>query len=304
MFIIAQRRIWYTLSALMLIASLAAMLIFGLRFGIDFTGGSILEVQYTGVKPTPLEVTETLESAGLTGVSVRATGDAGYLIRTPFLSPETYAAVRAGLGGTEVRYDAIGPAIGTELATRAIYAVLLVLISIALFIAFAFRKVSKPVSSFKYGAVALLSLAHDVIIPLGAFAVMGVFLGAEVDTLFVTALLVILGFSVHDTIVVFDRTRENLHTLAEEGRTEPFEETVGRSVSQTLARSINTSLTTVLALLALYIWGPESTKFFTLTLLIGIIAGTYSSIFLASPMLVTLQKLQRDVPSVDTKKKQ
>lgn len=279
------------ISAVLIAASLVAVGTWGLKFGIDFTGGSIMEVQYDAL-PTSEDMYAKLESVGITGASVRQTGETGYLVRTPFLDEAEYAAVRSALGGTEVRYDSVGPTIGVELATRAVYAIILVLLAITLFIAFAFRKVSKPVSSWKYGAVALLALAHDVIIPLGVFALMGQFIGAEVDTLFVTALLVILGFSVHDTIVVFDRTRENLKHLAEKNETEPFEYTVGKAVTQTLARSINTSLTTVLALVALYVWGPESTKFFTLTLLIGIIAGTYSSIFLGSPLLVTLQQMQ------------
>lgn len=301
MFIVQHRKIWYTLSAIFLVASVGAVALWGLKFGIDFTGGSLMEVQYE-VLPTSDEMYGRLEAAGIEGSSVRQTGETGYLIRTSFLTEEAYTEVREVLGGTEVRYDSVGPTIGTELQTKAVYAIILVLLAITLFIAFAFRKVSKPVSSFKYGLVALLALAHDVIIPLGAFAVMGHFIGAEVDTLFVTALLVILGFSVHDTIVVFDRTRENLKKLKEDGDEEPFEETVGRSVTQTLARSINTSLTTVLALVALYIWGPETTKFFTLTLLIGIVAGTYSSIFIGSPLLVTLQKMQKEKP-VEVKKK-
>lgn len=302
MFIITHRSIWYTISAILLVGSIAATAVFGLKFGIDFTGGSLMEVTYESAAPTTAEVYEALEKAGVEGSSVRQTGDNGFLIRTPFLDEGTYSGVRTALGGTEVRYDSIGPSIGTELATRAAYAIVLVLLAITLFIAFAFRHVSKPVSSWKYGLVALVALAHDVIIPIGAFALMGYFIGAEVDTLFVTALLVILGFSVHDTIVVFDRTRENLKKLADGHKEEAFEKTVGRSVTQTLARSINTSLTTVLALVALYIWGPESTKFFTLTLLIGIIAGTYSSIFIGSPLLVTLQKMQKE-PAVEEKHK-
>lgn len=303
MFIITHRSIWYAISTVLLVASIAAVAVFGLKFGIDFTGGSIMEVTYESNMPSSAEVYAALEEAGIEGASVRQTGETGFLIRTPFLTEDTYRATRTALGGTEVRYDSIGPSIGTELATRALYAIILVLLAITLFIAFAFRKVSKPVSSWKYGVVALLALAHDVIIPLGAFALMGQFIGAEVDTLFVTALLVILGFSVHDTIVVFDRTRENLKKLAEAHKEEPFEKTVGHSVTQTLARSINTSLTTVLALVALYIWGPESTKYFTLTLLIGIIAGTYSSIFIGSPLLVTLQKMQKEPVVEDPKHK-
>jgi preprotein translocase subunit SecF len=302
MFIVKHRAVWYSISGVLIAASLAAVFVWGLKFGIDFTGGSLMEVQYTASEMrTHDSVMESLEELGVRGASVRPTGETGYLIRTPFLTPEEYAAVRATLGGTEVRYDSIGPTIGDELQTRAIYAVLLVLVMITLFIAFVFRHVSKPVSSWKYGVVALLALAHDVIIPLGAFAVMGHYWGAEVDTLFVTAILVILGFSVHDTIVVFDRTREKLKHLADEGREEPFEHTVGNAVTETLARSINTSLTTVLALVALYIWGPEVTQYFVLALIIGVVAGTYSSIFIGSPLLVTLQKMQKEPVVEDAK---
>lgn len=302
MFIVKHRAVWYSISGVLIAASLAAVVVWGLKFGIDFTGGSLMEVQYSAADMRSHDsVAQSLEELGVRGASVRPTGETGYLIRTPFLTPEEYSAVRSTLGGTEVRYDAIGPTIGDELQTRAVYAVLLVLVMITLFIAFVFRHVSKPVSSWKYGVVALLALAHDVIIPLGAFALMGHYWGAEVDTLFVTAILVILGFSVHDTIVVFDRTREKLKRLTEEGREEPFEHTVGAAVTETLARSINTSLTTVLALVALYIWGPEVTQYFVLALIIGVVAGTYSSIFIGSPLLVTIQKMQKEPVVEDAK---
>lgn len=308
MFIVRNRKIWYTISTLLIVVSLAAVSVWGLKFGIDFTGGSLLEVQYTTTVPAQAEVITALENAGVVGASARPTGETGYLIRTPFLSADQYALVKTALviNGSqfeEKRFDSIGPSIGSELQTRSVYAIILVILAIALFIAFAFRHVSKPVSSWKYGVVALLSLAHDVIIPIGAFAVMGHFMGAEVDTLFVTAILVVLGFSVHDTIVVFDRVRENLRKLEEKGMKEPFEETVGKAVSQTLGRSINTSLTTVLALLALYFFGATATHYFSLTLLIGIVAGTYSSVFLGSPLLVTLQKMQKEAPAELSKKK-
>jgi preprotein translocase subunit SecF len=160
------------------------------------------------------------------------------------------------------------------------------------FITFAFRKVSQPVASWKYGLITIFALFHDVLVPTGVFVALGHFYGFEVDTLFVTAILVILGFSVHDTIVVFDRVRENLkHANLSKGKT-TFEEVVGASISQTFVRSINTSLTTLLALVVLYFVGPEVTKHFSLALLVGITAGTYSSIFLGSPLLVTVEKWQ------------
>src|SRR3989344_3633857 len=216
MWIVKHRKIFYIFSSLFIALSVVALFVWGLKFGIDFTGGSLLEVAYESETPAVSEITAALAEAGIGNSSIRPTGERGYLIRTPFLSPDEHARIKDTLafGGTRIfeekRFDSIGPSIGTELKTRAVYAIALVLFAIALFIAFAFRKVSKPVSSWKYGLVALAALAHDVIIPTGAFALLGYFFGAEVDTLFVTALLVVLGFSVHDTIVVFDRVRENL----------------------------------------------------------------------------------------------
>jgi preprotein translocase subunit SecF len=197
-----------------------------------------------------------------------------------------------GISTPEIkRFDSVGPVLGKELQGKAIWSIILVLIAIVLFITFAFRHVSRPVSSWKYGVVAIIALLHDVIVPAGAFAFLGRNGGYELDALFITALLVILGFSIHDTIVVFDRTRENLRLGSNSKK--DFEQIVGESVSQTIARSINTSLTTLLALLALYIFGPVATKTFALALIIGIAIGTYSSIFIGSPLLVTLQKWQK-----------
>ena len=176
---------------------------------------------------------------------------------------------------------------------KAFLSIGLVILAIVLFITFAFRKVSEPVSSWKYGVITIVALLHDVIIPTGIFAALGHFLGYEIDTLFVTALLVILGFSVHDTIVVFDRVRENLRRSRESRVETPFQEIVGKSIRQTFNRSINTSLTTLLALAALYFLGSDATRHFSLALLIGITAGTFSSIFLASPLLVTVERWQK-----------
>ena len=176
---------------------------------------------------------------------------------------------------------------------KSLFSIILVIICIVLFITFAFRKVSEPVASWKYGLITVLALVHDVLIPAGVFAVLGHFQGIEVDTLFVTALLVVLGFSVHDTIVVFDRVRENLKINRETRAKKPFEQIVGESISQTFVRSINTSLTTILVLIVLFFVGAETTKLFSLALIIGIIAGTYSSIFIGSTLLVTAEKLQQ-----------
>lgn len=303
MWIVKHRNIFYLFSGVILAASFVALFVWGLKFGIDFTGGSLLEVAYTENAPTVHDLQQTLAEAGIEGASVRPTGESGFLIRTPFLSPETHQKVAGLLGGEEKRFDSIGPTIGSELKTKALFAIALVVVVIALFIAFAFRKVSRPVSSWKYGLITLIALAHDVIVPVGAFAVLGHFFGAEVDTLFVTALLVVLGFSVHDSIVVFDRVRENLKKNHDANIKEPFEETVGHSVRQTFARSINTSLTVVVTLLALYFLGPETIHWFTLTLVIGVIAGTYSSVFIGSPLLVTFEKMQKHPTEAPVQKK-
>jgi preprotein translocase subunit SecF len=243
---------------------------------------------------------EALDGAGIIGYSLRETGENGYALRAGTLTDIQRSSLSELLSGgdayrgTITQQSEVGPTIGVELRNKSLVAIAVVLLCIMLFIAFAFRHVSEPVSSWTYGFIAIATLLHDVIIPLGAFAVLGHFIGAQVDTLFVTALLTILGFSIHDTIVVFDRTRENLHINHEKGRKEPFEETAGRSLNQTIVRSINTSLTVVISLTTLYFFGPESTRVFALTLLIGIIAGTYSSIFFATPLLVVWDKWRRN----------
>jgi preprotein translocase subunit SecF len=188
------------------------------------------------------------------------------------------------------RFNEVGPTIGVELRNKAIVALALVMTAIVLYIAFAFRKVSRPVSSWVYGLIAVITLMFDVLIPLGAYALFGQLWGAAVDTLFVTALLTILGYSVHDTIVVFDRVRENLRLNQERNRHEDFETIAGRSINQTFVRSMNTSVTTLASLLMLYLIGPASTQNFALVLIIGIVAGTFSSIALATPLLVAAEK--------------
>jgi preprotein translocase subunit SecF len=189
---------------------------------------------------------------------------------------------------TEERFTTIGPTLGAELQRKAIAGIIVVLVMIIIFIAWAFRKVSRPLSSWKYGVVAIITLAHDVLVPAGVFAVLGQFMGVEIDLLFLTALLAILGYSINDTIVVFDRIRENLAGSYRTNMKEGFDQIVGRSLRETFMRSINTSLTTSLVLIALLVFGSPAIFYFALALLIGIIAGTYSSIFIASPLLVLI----------------
>ncbi|MEN9604911.1 MAG: hypothetical protein RJB39_596 [Candidatus Parcubacteria bacterium] len=294
MFIIKNRVIFYTLSVILFVVSIFAMAKWGMNYGIDFKGGTSIEVQpnASSTVSTTVNVKEVLQGAFPEGV-VRAYGEKNFLVNTHELDAAGQVAARAKIGKVlptyEVsRLDTIGPVLGDELKKKSVTSIILVLIAIVLFIAFAFRQVSRPVSSWKYGFAAIIALFHDVVIPMGFFAIMAHFFGGyEVDALFVTALLVVLGFSVHDTIVVFDRVRENLNHDKDKSASH-FDQVVGRSVSETFVRSVNTSLTTVLALIAVYIWGPETTRNFSLVLIVGIIAGTYSSIFVGSALLVTM----------------
>ena len=299
MWIVQNKKIFYCISAILIGSSIAALLVWGLKFGIDFTGGSLLEISYPAGRPEVSAIQEKLAELKVSDFSVRPTDEDGIIIRTHFLSEEERKGLMGSLSGngtmqiTEKRFDSIGPTLSSELVNKAFLSIGLVILAIVLFITFAFRKVSESVSSWKYGIVTVVALLHDVIIPTGVFAVLGQFANYEVDTLFVTALLVILGFSVHDTIVVFDRVRENLRKEHEQKKPAPFDEIVGRSIRQTFNRSINTSLTTLLAIVALFALGPEAVRHFALVLLIGITAGTYSSIFIASPLLVTLERWQK-----------
>ena len=295
MFVVNNRKIFYIISSILVIGSILSLIFWGLNFSIDFTGGSSIEVNYPGGRPPQADIEAKLESLSLVGSSVRPAGNTEYIIQTTTLSDAQRQTVEDALtidGRTAQieEFDTVGPILGKELQEKAILSIILVIIAIVLFITFAFRKVSKPVASWKYGLIAIVALIHDVIVPTGVFSIVGHFAGFQVDTLFVTAILVVLGFSVHDTIVVFDRTRENLKLNTNDKK--PFAEIVGDSISQTFTRSINTSLTVVLSLLVLYFIGADVTKNFALTLLVGIIAGTYSSVFLGSPLLVTLEKWQ------------
>ena len=296
MFIVKHRNVFFVISALITLAAIVSIAVFGLKLGLDFTGGTLIQATYAGGRPAPEALTRSLDAAGFTGYSLREANTEDYILRAGNLTPEVrenLPSILSPEGSNPVtigQLTEVGPTIGLELRNKALIALGLVLLCILLFIAFAFRKVSQPVSSWRYGLIALLTLCFDVIVPVGFFAFLGYAVGIQVDALFVTAVLTILGYSVHDTIVVFDRTRENLRINHDRNRKEPFEEVAGRSLNQTFVRSINTSLTTALVLLVLCVLGPESTRYFALTLLVGIIAGTYSSIFLATPLLVAVER--------------
>ena len=298
MFIIKYRKIFYALSGILIAMSVGSLFVWGLNFGIDFKGGAIVEVSYLEGRPEISAIKENLDKLSLGSYSLQPAGSDGFILRSRAINDAERSLIQEsfsskGAEKIEVkRFNSVGPILGKEAATKSIISLFIVIFCIIIFITFAFRKVSEPVSSWKYGFIAVLALLHDVLVPTGVFAVLGHYFGYEIDTLFVTALLVVLGFSIHDTIVVFDRVRENLNLSRGNRDKKPFDNIVGESISQTFTRSINTSLTTVLALAALYIFGAESTRHFSLALIIGITAGTYSSIFLGSPLLVTFEKWQ------------
>ena len=297
MFVIKYKKFFIGLSIAFTIIAIAALGMYGLPLGIDFKGGSQLQLTYTDARPEVTDIKTELVKAGYSEVLIQPTGDKGIIIKSRDLSEEERAAVVSALtdkgkiAATQDSFTTIGPSVGAELKHKAIVSVILVLLAIILFVAYAFRKVSKPVSSWKYGFAVIIALIHDIAIPTGAFALLGHFYGAELDTLFVVALLTTLALSVSDTIVVFDRIRENLGD--NKGGTKPFETVVSESLSQTFVRSINTSLTVLIMVITLAVIGPTSTKLFATVLAIGMFFGTYSSIFLASPLLVVFEGWQK-----------
>lgn len=290
MFIINHKKIFFTIAAVFITVSLAGIIVKGFNRGVDFTGGSLVEIQFPESVPTFDQVQATVKIVQPDAV-IQQTGDRGFIIRTPELSQDQKDAFLTSIASvgtfTETRFNTIGPSVGKELRTKALVSVVLVSIAIVLFIAFAFRSVVEPISSWKYGFIAIIVLVHDVIIPAGYFA----WTGTQVDTLFIVGLLTILGVSINDTIVVFDRIRENLkHHRGKQSV--PFRELVGKSITETITRSIMTTVTVLVALIALVIFGPETTKNLALTMFIGMFFGTYSSVFLAAPLLVVWSEYQ------------
>ncbi|MEN9920860.1 MAG: hypothetical protein RL538_753 [Candidatus Parcubacteria bacterium] len=317
--IIKNKKIFLIIAAIIVVGSALIVATFGIKPGIDFTGGSLMEVRYNTL-PEQSVVESTVGAMNLGAISVRHSeseaGD-GYLVTTRDLSDEERASLEQSLtslsdGGELVRFTSIGPVIGEELKDKAWWAIGAVLSLIIIYVAFAFAGVGAPVSSWVYGFMVIGVLFHDILVPVAFMSLMGEFAGAEADILFVTVLLTILGFSVNDTIVIFDRIREKLKLNRTESRKNipvpggkdeveitytlhrPFGELVGEAIDETMTRSINTSLTVLIALIALYIFGSSVTQMFTLSLMVGIVAGAYSSIFIASPLLVLYQEWQEN----------
>lgn len=299
MFVIRYKKFFIGLSTALVLLSILAVGVYGLPLGIDFKGGSQIQVQYPEGRPSNAEMKVLLADTVLKDANIQPAGETSVLIKGHSITLAEKDALIAELRQkgsavvVEEGFTTIGPSVGAELKRKAITSVVLVLIAIIFFVAYAFRKASHPVSSWKYGLSVIMTLTHDIIICVGAFALIGHFYGAEVDTLFIVALLTTLSLSISDTIVVFDRIRENLAIKKASNKEEKFEEVVGESLAQTFMRSINTSLMVFVMVLSLAIVGPKSTQLFSIMLAIGMFFGTYSSIFLASPLLVFFEKNQK-----------
>ncbi len=304
--IIKHSKIFFILSSTMFLASVLIIAFWGLKLGIDFTGGSLMEIKFN--REDAFEVSQirsSLEDLKLDSLNIQASDNNVFLLRFATVSEETHQKIvqnleklAAGNEGTEkkefraveeLRFDSIGPVIGKELKEKSVIAIVVVIVAIIIYITWTFWKVAKPVPSWQYGIIAVLALVHDVGITLGVFSVLGHFLNVELDIGFVAAILTVSGYSVNDTIVVFDRIRENVVHRGVHG----FEETVNQSLNQTMTRSLNTSLTTLFVLISVYAFGGVTIRYFMLALIIGIIIGTYSSIFLASPLLVVFNKEEK-----------
>jgi preprotein translocase subunit SecF len=330
--IIKARKIWFSISGVLVAVSIVFLLMWGLKFGIDFTGGSLLEVKFLENRPSVTEVNSALADLNLGSLVTQPVDENGMIFRFQNIDEDIHQEVLKRLrelvasdeqrgenmevtetqnepdetlevdsntesdqedslaiaSVEELRFDAVGPSIGSELKKKSVSAIFIVLIAMIAYIAWAFRFVSKPVASWKYGLAATIALFHDVIITMGVFSFLGYFYNVEISTAFVAAILTVLGYSVNDTIIVFDRIRENLPKSDEN-----FEDTVNISVNQSISRSINTSFTTLIVLLSIFFFGGETIRDFVLALAVGISIGTYSSIFLASPILVLWEKIWR-----------
>ena len=293
MYIVHHRKLFFWITGIILAAALGAIFVWGLPLGIDFTGGSLMQVNYPNGRPA-LSVVEkqvaTIPSLGAS--SIRASGADAVSIRTRTLLPAEHDAILAALSKnastTELAYTSVGPALGSQFTHKALWALFAVVLVIVLYIAFAFRKVSRPVPSWGYGLTVVAMLAIDLIVPAGFYAALCHFTGVQVDSLFIVALLALLGYCVNDVIVIFDRIREHLAKNEKTGLKEEFEVTIGKSINETMTRSINTALTVALALLALIFLGAPATRDFALVMLVGVVIGTFSSIARSAPLLIPI----------------
>lgn len=280
------RKIYFVFSGILILGSITSLVIFGLKPGIDFTGGSILEIEYKAERPENKVIKESLANLDLGEVSIQPADEKGVILRMKDIPEDIHQQILEKLKGTggfeEKRFESIGPTIGKELKEKTKIIVVISLFAMVSYIAIAFKRVSRPISSWQYGIAALLMISHDILIPLGVFAVLGKYYQVQITIPVIAALLTIVGYAINNVVVVYDRIREN---LLRERLT--FEEIINRAINQTLTRQLNTSLTTLFPLFFIFFLGGETLRYFALTLILGLAAGTYSSIFLASPMLVS-----------------
>jgi preprotein translocase subunit SecF len=283
--LVGKRYFWFLLSLALILPGMASLVVNGLELGIDFTGGTLWEIE-VDEGTSSIQIQNIVEAHGYSGARVQESDDNQMLIRMDELqqgSPEKAeleAALESEIGSfTELQLQSVGPTLGAEIRDRAAIAIFLASIGVLLYIAYAFRKTQ---NAFLYGSCAIIAMLHDIALVVGIFSILGWVAQVEVDALFVTAILTLIGFSVHDTIVVFDRVRENLVLRAGD----KYEDIVNYSIVQTIPRSINTTITTLFTLLALYLFGGATIQYFILALIVGIVAGTYSSIFNAAQILV------------------
>ena len=282
--------VYYVISGILIAASVVSLFLYGIKFGIEFNGGSNMEIDFQGQRPSNEQISQSLSQFNLGEIIIQPTSNNGAVLQFKGVDEATHQQILSELNKLsevqEKSFQFVGPSIGQELRNKTELAIVIALLAITLYIAFAFRKVSRPVSSWKYGIASLIALFHDILIPLGVFSILGHLYNVEITIPIIAALLTILGFSVHDTIVIFDRIREN---ILRRGLGQ-FEETVNWSLNQTIGRSISTVLTVEFVMLSLYFFGGETLKYFALSLIIGITSGAYSSIFIASPLLVSWYK--------------
>lgn len=292
--IVGKKKLYFVISLLVMIPGIISLLFYGLKLSIDFTGGSRLEYTIPDKTITREKLESVIEKQNVEVSSIQSSSNNSYIVRTKPIDQKTHDKIIAAVSKEypqvkEASYETVGPTIGTETTWNALKAIGLASVLIVLYIAWSFRKVPKPASSWRFGVCAIIAVIHDVLVVIGIFSILGVLFNVEVDSLFVTAILTIIGFSVHDTIVVFDRIRENLRRMPNT----LFGVVVNESITQTMNRSINTSLTTMLVLFTIMLFGGESVRWFVVALLIGILSGTYSSIFTAAPLLVVWQEFSQ-----------
>ena len=299
--IIKKRKLWYLISSTLIIISVLSLIVFGLKPAIDFTGGTLMELQLTDTINSNIDISsgnefskylnENVADTKTGNITVQKSNDKYFILRfkeiaqadREILLKNLKEKVDANL--TEMKFEAIGPTLGKELQNKTVIAILISILAIVIYVAIAFNKVSYPVKSWKYGVIGIIALIHDVFITIGVFSLLGGLFNVEVDMMFITALLTILGYSINDTIVIYDRIRENLRK-----KNGNFETIVDESINETMARSLNTTITTLLSLVAVFLFGGDTIKMFALALIIGITLGAYSSIFIASPLLVEIYR--------------